>query len=149
MEFGFPEVLSMAQTVGIVGSFVMAIYYSRREISHLHREFQTQVISELTEKLHRVGEIILEHPSLAKLINQNDPPEHVFAIYILSVYNQAFNMHKRKLVSDEIWLGWTQMMKSSFREGIIGDYWKKLSAESRFSSDFRHFINNTIIAKSG
>ena len=149
MPLTFEDTLSLAQTIGIVGSLVIAIYFSRREINHLSREFQTQVISELTEKIHHVGEIIIEHPNLAKLINQTDPPEHVFAIYILSVYHQAFNMHKRKLVSDEIWLGWTQMMKSSFREGTIGEYWKKINTESRFSSEFRHFINNTIIAKTG
>lgn len=148
-EFGFSDILSLAQTIGIVGALVVAIYFSKREINHLYREFQTQVISELTEKLHHVGEIIIEHPNLAKLINKDDPPEYVFAIYILSVYHQAYNMHKRKIVSDEIWLGWTQMMKSSFREGIIGEYWKKISSESRFSSDFRHFINNSIISKQG
>lgn len=147
MMFDFPEILSMAQTIGIVGSLVFAIYFSRREINHLSREFQTQVISELSEKMHRIGEIIIEHPELSKLVNQADPPEQVFAIYILSVYNQAYNMHKRKLLNDAIWSGWTQMMKSSFRDGTIGQYWKKFNADSRFSSDFRHFINNTIIAK--
>ncbi|MDE1818808.1 MAG: hypothetical protein KGI19_09425 [Thaumarchaeota archaeon] len=148
MELGFADILSIAQTIGIVGSLVVASYFSRREINHLSREFRTQVISEITDKMHRIGEIIIEHPDLSKLINQVDPPEQVFAIYILSVYNQAYNMHRRKLLSDTIWSGWIQMIRGSFRDGTIGTYWKKINADSRFSSDFRHFINNTIIVKS-
>lgn len=147
MELDFSDILSVAQTIGIMGSLVIAVYFSRREINHLSREFQTQVISELAEKMHHIGEIIIEHPDLSKLMNQVDPPEQVFAIYILSVYNQAFNMHKRKLLNDAIWSGWTQIMRSSFRDGTIGTYWKKINADNRFSSDFRHFINNTIITK--
>lgn len=147
MTFGFSDILSLAQTIGIVGSLVVASYFSRREINHLSREFQTQVISGLTDKMHRIGEIIIEHPELSKLINQDDPPEQVFAIYILSVYSQAFNMHKRNLLNDAIWSGWTQMMRDSFRNGTIGTYWKKINADNRFSSDFRYFINNTIITR--
>ncbi len=97
--------------------------------------------------MHRIGEIIIEHPELSKLVNQVDPPEQVFAIYILSVYSQAFNMYKRNLLNDTIWSGWTQMMRDSFRDGIIGTYWKKINADNRFNSDFRYFINNTIIVK--
>lgn len=147
MIFGFSDILSLAQTIGIMGSLIVASYFSRREINHLYREFQTQVISELTDKMHRIGEIIIEHPELSKLVNQVDPPEQVFAIYILSVYSQAFNMYKRDLLNDAIWSGWTQMMRDSFRDGTIGTYWKKINADNRFSSDFREFINNTIIAK--
>ncbi|MDE1829771.1 MAG: hypothetical protein KGI25_05565 [Thaumarchaeota archaeon] len=149
MILGFSDILSLAQTIGIVGSLVIAFYFSRREINHLSREFRTGIISELNEKMHRIGEIIIEHPELSKLVNQTDPPEQVFAIYILSVYNQAFNMHKRKLLNDALWAGWTQMMRSSFRDGTIVTYWKKINADSRFSADFRHFINNTVIAKLG
>lgn len=149
MNIGFSDILSLAQTIGIVGSLVMAVYFSKLEISHLSREFQTQVTSDLNERMHRIGEIIIEHPDLSKLLNQTEPPEQVFAIYILSVYNQAFNMHRRKLVSEAIWTGWMQMMKSSFRDGTIGLHWEKINADSRFSSEFRHFINNTIIPRPG
>lgn len=117
------------------------------EINHFYREFQTQVISELHEKMHHIGEIIIEHPELSKLVNQVDPPEQVFAIYILSVYNQAFNMYTRNLLNDALWSGWTQMMRNSFRDGTIGKYWKKFNADSRFSPEFREFINNTIVTR--
>ncbi|HJU13704.1 MAG TPA: hypothetical protein VJ792_04540 [Candidatus Nitrosotalea sp.] len=148
MALGFSDVLSLAQTIGIVGSLVIAFYFSTREINHSSREFRTQVISELTEKMHRIGEIIIEHPELSKIVNQVDPPEQVFAIYILSVYSQAYNMYRRKILNEGIWSGWMQIMRNSFRDGTIGEYWKKFNVDSRFSPDFREFINNTIIAKS-
>ncbi len=112
---------------------------------HMGREFQTQVISDITEKLHHIGEIIIEHPELAKVINQVDPSEQVFAIYILSIYNQAFQMYKRKLLTDAIWEGWIQMIKNSFRDGTVKDYWKKITEDGRFSHEFREFINKKIL----
>ena len=147
IDIDFSEILSIAQTAGIIGSLVIAFYFSRREIQHLSREFQAQVLNNITEKMYRISDIIIEHPDLSKLINKTDPPEQVFAIYILSVYNQAFNMHRRKLLNDAIWAGWMQIMRSSFRDGTIVEYWEKIKANNRFSSDFRHFINNTILAR--
>ncbi|MDH2907885.1 MAG: hypothetical protein PXX83_07320 [Candidatus Nitrosotalea sp.] len=61
LELGFSDILSIAQTIGIVGSLVVASYFSRREINHLSREFRTQIISEITDKMHRIGEIMIEH----------------------------------------------------------------------------------------
>lgn len=148
MALEFSEILSLAQTVGIVGFFVIAFYFSAREIRHMSREFRTQVVSELTEKMHRIGEIIIEHPELSKIVNKIAPPEQVFAIYVLSVYNQAYNMHIRKILGDAIWSGWMQIMRNSFRDGTIGEYWKRFSTDNRFSPDFRDFINNMIIEKS-
>lgn len=147
IDISFSDILSIAQTVGIIGSLVIAVYFSRREIQHLSREFQAQVLNNITEKMYRISDIIIEHPDLSKLINKTDPPEQVFAIYILSVYNQAFNMHRRKLLNDAIWAGWTQMMRSSFQDGTLIEYWEKIKTNNRFSSDFRHFINNTVLAR--
>jgi len=144
-DFDFSDILSIAQTIGIIGSLVMMFYFSRREIRHMGREYQTQILSEITEKLHRIGEIIIDHPELAKVINQVDPPEQVFAVYILSTYNQAYQMHKRKLLSDTIWAGWVQIIKNSFRDGTVKGYWKKIDENCRFSNEFRDFINKKIL----
>lgn len=138
--------LSLAQTIAIIVSLVMMYYFSTREMRHMGREFQTQIISNITEKLHHIGEIIIEHPELAKVLNKIDPPEQVFAIYILSIYNQAFQMYKRKLLTDVIWDGWTRMIKNSFRDGTVKDYWEKINQDGRFSQEFREFINKKIMS---
>jgi len=145
-DFNFSDILSIAQTIGIIGSLVMMFYFSRREIHHMGREFQVQMLNEITEKMHHIGEIIIDHPELGKVINRVDPPEQVFAIYILSIYNQAFHMHKRKLLSDAIWTGWVQIIRNSFRDGTVKDYWKKIGEDGRFSHEFRDFINKKILA---
>ena len=42
-ELGFSDVLSMAQTIGIVGTKIMTLYFSRRQIQSLSLDVETKV----------------------------------------------------------------------------------------------------------
>jgi hypothetical protein len=37
------------------------------------------------------------------------------------------------------------MMKNSFRDGTVKDYWRKIDSDKRFSQEFREFINKKIM----
>ncbi len=45
-EIGFSEVLSLAQTIGIVGTMVLTLYFSKRQIQSLSIDQQTRVLNE-------------------------------------------------------------------------------------------------------
>ena len=46
---GFSDMLSIAQTVGIVGTMVLALYFSKRQIQGLSIDQQTRVFNDLDE----------------------------------------------------------------------------------------------------
>ena len=63
-EIGFSDVLSLAQTIGIVGTLVLTLYFSKRHIHSLSIGQQTRVLNDLDEKFHKMAEIIMADPSV-------------------------------------------------------------------------------------
>ena len=55
-ELGFADMLSLAQTIGIVGTMVLTLYFSKRQIQSLSIDQQTRVLNDLNEKYHSMAE---------------------------------------------------------------------------------------------
>ena len=58
---GFSDMLSIAQTVGIVGTMVLTLIFSKRHIQSLSSHQQTSVLNYLDEKVRKMIEIIIEN----------------------------------------------------------------------------------------
>jgi hypothetical protein len=50
-ELGFSDALSLAQTIGIVGTMVLTLYFSKRQIQGLSIDVETKVLNDLGEKV--------------------------------------------------------------------------------------------------
>ena len=67
---GFSDMLSIAQTIGIVGTMVLTLIFSKRHIQSLSSHQQTSVLNDLDEKVRKMIEIIIEnHQSKMSYIN--------------------------------------------------------------------------------
>jgi len=69
LDVGISDMLSIAQTVGIIGTLLIALFLSRKEVRNLSIDIETKVLSDLDEKVHRLEEHLLERPELARVIN--------------------------------------------------------------------------------
>jgi hypothetical protein len=67
VELGFADTLSLAQTIGIVGTMVLTLYFSKRQIQSLSIDQQTRVLNDLDEKFHKKAEPAKEAPSIQKI----------------------------------------------------------------------------------
>jgi hypothetical protein len=67
-ELGLSDVLTIAQTIGITGTMVLTLYFSKRQIRSLSLDVETKVLNDLGEKIHRMGEMIIERPELGRVI---------------------------------------------------------------------------------
>ena len=140
--------LSIAQTVGIVGTLLIALFLSRREVRELSIDIETKVLSDLDEKVHRLEEHLWERPELARVIN-NAPSlsaEAVYAYDVLNVFSHAYDMHERKVLNDNEWFGWVQWMRTCFRLGTIKEHWKQFQQSQWYDPSFDDFINKEVIA---
>lgn len=144
------EYFAIGEAVGIIATFFIIMYFSRREMQSVRVDIETKVLNDLDDKLHGMIEAVVHKPALVKLVDKTDQAieseELVFAYYILYMCAHAFHMRQRKVLRDNEWEGWLRWMRSAFEFGTIGDYWEKaIDPKKWFDPAFQDFINNEII----
>jgi hypothetical protein len=146
-EIGFSDVLSLAQTIGIVGTMVLTLYFSKRQIQSLSIDQQTRVLNDLNEKYHNMAELAMEDPSIQKVIDNEGKPsrELAFSFYVLWICSHAYAMRQRKVLNDIEWMGWLQWMRNCFRKGTIGETWKQVEPDKWFDPAFQNFVNTELV----
>jgi hypothetical protein len=154
-ELGFSDALSLAQTIGIVGTMVLTLFFSKRQIEALSSDTETRALNDLDEKVQRMTEIVMADPSLLKVasgIEADDYPksygvsakEVAFSFYLLSICNHAYTMRQRKVLDDNEWTGWLQRMRTCFQRGTMSQIWKHFH-DGAFDPNFQKFLNTEII----
>ncbi|PWU79480.1 MAG: hypothetical protein DLM72_17090 [Candidatus Nitrosopolaris wilkensis] len=137
---GFSDTLSLAQSIGIVGTMILTLYFSKRQIQALSSDQETRVLNDLDEKFHNMAMLAMDDPSVAKVIDTRDyanKRETAFSFYVLWMCAHAFAMRQRKVLDDNEWTGWLQWMRNCFRRGIIGEIWKQIEPDGWFNPPFR------------
>ncbi|MGA7923182.1 MAG: hypothetical protein WCA77_04325 [Thermoplasmata archaeon] len=154
---GFPELLTLVQTVAIIIAIIIAVYFSRRQIQALSSDLEARVLNDLDEKLHRMGEIFLEKPDLVHILNDELPaagsanafgPEGAFAYYVMFFCAHCFHMRQRGILGDNDWQGWLQWTKNAFQNGRLGRYWKDAQMYAWVDPAFREFVEREILIPS-
>jgi hypothetical protein len=148
-EIGFSDVLSLAQTIGIVGTLVLTLYFSKRHIQSLSIGQQARVLNDLDEKFHKMAEIIMADPSIGNVIDKEGKPsrELAFSFYILWIFSHAYAMRQRKVLNEIEWTGWLQFMRNCFRKGTTGETWKQVEPDRWFDPAFQNFVNTELFAR--
>src|SRR5947209_9637666 len=149
-DIGFPELLTLVQTVAIIAAIVIAVYFSRLQIQALKTDTEARVVNDLDEKLHRMGEIFMEKPEFVRILNDdaaisNFGAEVAFAFYVMFFCSHAYHMRQRGILSDNDWEGWLQWTKNAFRSGRLGKYWKEAEMQAWVDPAFREFVNREIL----
>ena len=68
VSLGFSDVLSLAQTVAIISTLLITLYFSRKQIQTMGLDLETRVLNDLDEKLHSLIELSVESPKLIKMV---------------------------------------------------------------------------------
>jgi hypothetical protein len=148
-ELGLAEYFGMAEALGIIATLFVILYFSRKQMQSLPVDVQTKVLNDLDEKVRKMAEIIVENPSMQKVIYklEKTSDELAFAYYILFICSHAYAMRQRKVLNDHDWTGWLQWMKNCFKYGTIGEHWKQIQSERWLNPDFEDFVNSEIMPK--
>ena len=150
-ELGLAEYFGMAEALGIIATLFVILYFSRKQTQSLSVDIQTKVLNDLDEKVRKMAEIIVEKPSMQKVIYKLENPsdELAFAYYILFICSHAYAMRQRKVLNDDDWTGWLQWMRNCFKYGTIGEQWKQIQSERWLNPDFGNFLNKEIMPEPG
>ena len=147
--FDLNQLLTLAQTIGIIGTMVLTLYFSRRQIQTMARDTETQVLNDIDERRHRVSELFIDKPEMIKVVadpTSGSKPEHVVSYYLLLIYAHAYHMRQRNVVRDNEWTGLLQWMKNAFSQGTIKKDWQELKMGKWFDPSFQNFVDNEIMA---
>jgi hypothetical protein len=148
-ELGLVEYFSMAEALGIIATMLIVLYFSRKQTQALSVDIETKVLNDLDEKMQGLAQMAIERPELIKILSnvQSDwSAEIAFTYHILNTFAFVFQMHQRKVLSDNEWTGWLRWMKSIFERGKIKEYWEiNLEVERWFDPAFEEFINKELI----
>ena len=68
-ELGLVDYFVMGEAVGIVATFVVSFYFSRKQMQKLSTDIETKVLSDLDEKIHDLTKIAIEKPQLIKIVS--------------------------------------------------------------------------------
>jgi hypothetical protein len=151
VELGIVDYFVMGEAVGIVATLFVAFYYSRKQMQKLSTDIETNVLSDLDEKIHDLTKIAVEKPQLIKIVSNADSDlteEIAFTYHLLHTFAHVYHMRQRKVVSDNEWTGWLRMMRSCFEQGKIREYWEGgLELEKWFDPAFEDFIDNEVVRK--
>jgi hypothetical protein len=148
ISLGFPDVLSLAQTIAIIATLLITLYFSRKQIRSMNLDVETRVLNDLDEKRYRISELFVDRPEMISVVagsTSGSKPEHVIAYMVALVSAHAFHMRERKIISDNEWLGWLQWIKNDFAQGTVRRDWVELKLGLWFDPRFRDFIDNEII----
>ena len=148
-ELGLVEYFSMAEALGIIATMFIVLYFSRKQTQALSVDIETKVLNDLNEKMQTLTTTAIERPELIKIVSNvqtNWSAELGYAYDILNTFAFVFQMHQRKVLSDNEWRGWLRWMKSIFERGKIKEYWEiNLEVERWFDPAFEEFINKELI----
>ncbi|HYZ59080.1 MAG TPA: hypothetical protein VE544_05425 [Nitrososphaeraceae archaeon] len=151
VEVGIAEYFGIGEALGIIGTMFVVLYFSRKHMERLTEDVQTKVLNDLDEKVRKMAEIIIEKPSMQKVLYKLETPseELAFAYYILFICSHVYAMRQRKVLNDDEWTRWLLWMRNCFKYGTIGEQWIQIESERWFNPDFEVFINKEIMPKAG
>src|SRR5438132_12840746 len=94
---GFSDLLSIAQTIGIVGTLILTLYFSKKQIHSLSIDTQTRGLNDLGEKFLKIVERAAEDTSIQGVMDNEVKysREGAYSFYILWICSHAYAMRKR------------------------------------------------------
>jgi hypothetical protein len=93
VEIGIVEIIGMGGAIGIIGTMFIVLYFSRKQAQGFAVDIETKILNNLDEKVRKMAEIIIEKPSLQKVVYKLEKPseELAFAYYILFSCNSMID----------------------------------------------------------
>ncbi len=118
-ELSLEGLFGIGEAIGIMATLFVILYFSRKQMQSLSVDIKTKVLNDLDEKVHKMVEIIVEKPSMEKVVYkelERPSDERAFAFYVLFICSHAHTMHQRKVLTGDEWTGWVQWMRSPRRD---------------------------------
>ncbi|HYX48663.1 MAG TPA: hypothetical protein VE843_02905, partial [Ktedonobacteraceae bacterium] len=101
VELGIVDYFVMGEAVGIVATFLVSFYFSRKQMQKLSVDIETKVLSDLDEKMNDLTHMAVEKPQLIRIVSnvESDLTEEIaYTYHLLHTFAHAYHMYQRGVV---------------------------------------------------
>jgi hypothetical protein len=74
VDIGIAEYFDIGAALGIIGTMFIVLYFSRKQAQGFTVDIETKVLNDLDEKVRKMAEIIIEKPSMQKVLYKLETP---------------------------------------------------------------------------
>lgn len=61
-ELGLFEFFELGEAVGIIATFIVVLYYSRKQMQKITVDVESKILNDLDDKMHNLSEITIPRP---------------------------------------------------------------------------------------
>jgi len=135
----------------IIGLFI-SFYFNRKHLKLFTTQLKLNFFSEYTK---RYQEIILNFPEEINnpdfdLTSLDKETKNRILKYMRAYFDlcsEEYNLHKRKIIDDDIWKNWEEGIKYTFSKKPFKQGWKIIKLDTLYYKDFTDWIENEILDK--
>lgn len=143
-------ILAVANSLVMIITLTILIWQTReltRQTEELIRGLELSSVEDITDKLYRVYEIMINNPNLAKAVGSKEfTSEKAFVYLVLDLYEMAYKQYKRGVLDNDDWQGWLAAIEDSFESQIFQKHW--FDAREVGSPEFVQYMEERIKNKS-
>ena len=83
MEHSLVDYFVMGEAVGIDATFIVSLYYSKKQMQKLSMDIESKILNDLDDKMHTLAEIAITRPELSEIFvrNATDSTKKSYAFY--------------------------------------------------------------------
>ena len=135
----------------IIGLFI-SFYFNRKHLKLFTTQLKLNFFSEYTK---RYQEIILNFPEEINnpdfdLTSLDKETKNRILKYMRAYFDlcsEEYNLHKRKIIDDDIWKNWEEGIKYTFSKKPFKQGWEIIKLDTLYYKDFTDWIENEILDK--
>lgn len=145
--------MSVELIIGIVNSFAVLVTLTvliwqtaiqTRQTRELRRSIELSSVDNMTDKLFRIYELMVQQPSLAEAVGTRKyTSQKAFITLVGDLYEMAFKQYKRGQLDKRDWSSWLSAMNDSFNNNLFYEHF--LEMKDTYNPDFVNEITNKIL----
>ena len=144
----FSTIMNMIIVFAILIPIALTLYFLIRKIQRFINNVEGKAINYLHKKASSINDTTAGKPDIIRVIFYIlYNPRYIrkgLSFPKLYIFSKAYDMYEQKIINDNEWTGWLNLIKSSFDNEDIKKQWTEIEYEKLFDSSFRDFINSEV-----
>jgi len=136
-------------STGVAGiAVVVGIFVALLQLHSMRRASRREAYSSIIADLHDLGKILLTHPNVDQLLDEESPKgennikQQWLVLWYLDLYENIHYQNEKGIIPKELWLGWEKEIKQTCKRSGFKKQYECL--KERYNRDFINYIEELL-----